>query len=74
MDVKNGPQAYAATVGLAEIELDKIEDSIRFLLTDSVDYELRTTVAQPLHTEQSMTDLCNWLTKIAGKNHVKRLC
>jgi pyruvate formate lyase activating enzyme len=72
MDVKNGPQAYAATVGLAEIELDKIEDSIRFLLTDSVDYELRTTVAQPLHTEQSMTDLCNWLTKIAGENLVKR--
>ena len=73
MDVKNGPQAYAATVGLPEMELDKIEDSIRFLLTDGVDYELRTTVAQPLHTEQSMIDLCNWLTKIAGKNHVKRL-
>lgn len=72
MDVKNGPAAYAATVGLQRLDIEKIEQSIRCLAEGAVDYELRCTVVAPLHDEASVEDMQQWLYSIAlGK--IKRL-
>ena len=46
MDVKNSPEKYALTVGLETLDMEPVEESIRFLLGGTVDYEFRTTVAK----------------------------
>ena len=72
MDVKNGPEGYAATCGLERLDLAKIEDSIRLLLENKVDYELRTTVCTPLHDAQNIQSMALWLQKLSHKK-AKRL-
>ena len=72
MDIKNGPQQYAATCGLEKMDLSKIERSIRFLTGGAVDYEFRTTVVRELHNEASITQMGKWLQNVAG-SPVKRL-
>lgn len=64
MDVKNGPSNYGATVGIPQLKLERIEESIRFLLSGSVDYELRTTVVQELHSEDSIREMGQWLSAL----------
>ena len=73
MDVKNSPALYGATVGLESIDLSRIEESIRFLLEDRVAYELRTTVVEPLHTEQTVADMCSWLLSLENGKQAKQL-
>lgn len=64
MDVKNSPAAYAQTVG-CDIALDAVEESLRFLLSGAVDYELRTTVVDELHSESAMQEIGEWLTRLS---------
>ncbi|MBQ7415904.1 MAG: anaerobic ribonucleoside-triphosphate reductase activating protein [Oscillospiraceae bacterium] len=73
MDVKNGPEAYGTTVGLAAPDLEKLEMSIRYLVEGNVDYELRTTVATPLHDEGSVEAMGQWLCKLSGGHKIRRL-
>ncbi len=72
MDIKNGPEQYAATCGLEKMDLSRIERSIRFLTGGAVDYEFRTTVVQELHNETSIAQMGKWLQNTAG-SPVKRL-
>lgn len=60
MDVKNSPSRYAKTAG-SDTDISKIDESIKFLLSDTVDYELRTTVVDELHDEASMLELAEWI-------------
>ena len=73
MDLKNGPMLYGQTGGLEKPDLSKIEESIRILLDGRVDYELRTTLVLPLHSEESVSDMARWLRKSGGGKNVKRL-
>ncbi len=73
MDIKNDPKNYGPTVGLADPDLEKIEESIRILLEETVDYEFRTTVCLPLHNENSIASMGQWLLKISGGKQAKRL-
>ena len=73
MDVKNGPDRYAETVGIEGFSLAAIEESIRLLLEDKTDYELRTTVVLPLHSEDSIAAMSAWLTALGDGKKVKRL-
>lgn len=73
MDIKNGPTLYGQTVGLENPDLAKIEESIRILLENKVDYEFRTTVVQPLHSEASIADMGRWLLTLGGGKKAKRL-
>ena len=72
MDVKNSPDRYGQTVGLEKIDLNKIEESISFLMTGAADYELRTTVVLPMHDEQAIQDMARWLLDLGGGH--KSLC
>lgn len=72
MDVKNSPRRYAKTVGLDIMDLSAIEESLRFLLTGTVDYELRTTVVSRLHDEESFRDIAGWLNELGGGVRAKR--
>lgn len=73
MDVKNGPGHYSETAGVPHICLDKIEESIQYLMAGAVDYELRTTVAKPLHDEKNIQDMADWLLKLGAGHKIKRL-
>ena len=60
MDVKNGPSHYAATTGHPGIVLDRI------LIAGDVPYELRTTVVEELHSEDSILEMGRWLSDLAA--------
>lgn len=73
MDIKNSPAQYAATCGVAKVDLEAIEESITFLLSGAVDSEFRTTVVLPLHNDASIEEMGRWLHNLAGKKAVKKL-
>ena len=60
MDVKNCPSRYAATAG-CPVDMDKIRASVEYLLSDNIDYELRTTVVDELHDGKGMLELAEWI-------------
>ena len=64
MDIKNSPSRYGQTVGLSNMDLKALEESIRYLLEHHVDYEFRTTVADELHSVQDMEDMGAWLCSL----------
>lgn len=61
MDVKNSPARYPETVGVPELDLGPIRESVAFLLEGTVDYEFRTTVVRELHDEDSFRAIGPWL-------------
>ena len=62
MDIKNSPKKYAYTCGLpSNYDLSKIEESIRFLMDGHVDFEFRTTVAKPFHSEEDFVKIGEWI-------------
>ena len=71
MDIKNCPDRYAETAGLPQINLDKIEESIRFLLSGAVKFEFRTTVVEELHNEQTVEKIGLWLERLDGVHKVQ---
>jgi len=73
MDVKNSPSRYAETVGIASPDLAAVEESLRFLMEDKVDYELRTTLVEPLHDEESITQMGRWLASLIPGRKPKQL-
>lgn len=54
MDLKSSPESYGAAVGRPDFELSEVRESIAFLLTDSVDYEFRTTVVRGIHDAEDL--------------------
>ena len=64
MDVKNCPRRYAETVGLPQAPMEKIVESLCFLMEGSVDYELRTTVVHQFHDEAAIREMGSWLRSL----------
>ena len=64
MDIKNSPSRYGQTVGLSNMDLSPLEESIRYLLERHVAYEFRTTVADELHNAQDMQEMGQWLCSL----------
>jgi pyruvate formate lyase activating enzyme len=54
MDIKNSPGGYAQACGVDDPGLSAVQESIALLLSDTVDYEFRTTVVKGLHTARSL--------------------
>lgn len=50
MDVKNTPEKYAETIGLAAAPVEKILRSAEILRRSGIAYEFRTTVIREFHT------------------------
>ena len=61
MDIKAGRSRYAAAAGVDGMRLERIDESIRFLLEGSVPYEFRTTVVRGLHTEEDFKEIGPWI-------------
>lgn len=61
MDVKNSPERYGETVGVPNLDLAPIRESVDWLLEDRVDYEFRTTVVRQFHDGDSFRAIGPWL-------------
>lgn len=61
MDVKNDKEHYGVTTGLVDFDISRVDESIRFLLSDKVDYEFRTTVVKQFHDEHSFEGIGDWI-------------
>lgn len=57
MDVKNSPEKYAKTAGIATLDFDNIKESIKIITESGVDYEFRTTVTRELHTKEDFVKI-----------------
>lgn len=60
MDIKNSPERYQQTCGGIDI-LDSVKKSAALLMSGDVTYEFRTTVCNPLHTQDGMRQIGQWL-------------
>lgn len=72
VDAKNSPAMYAKTVGKENFDITPVEESMRFLIDGELPYELRTTLVEPLHTEQTVVEMGKWLAALVpGKKPAK---
>ena len=72
MDIKNCPSRYGETAGVPNMDLSRIEQSIRYLLEGHVAFEFRTTVAQELHGVPEMEDIGKWLTALSPEKKCEK--
>ncbi len=63
MDIKNAMEKYSATSGCESLDINLINESIDFLMENTIDYEFRTTVVAELHT---VSDIKAIAKRIAG--------
>lgn len=61
MDIKNEPARYAETVGLSQLSMRRIADSVDLLFGADIRVEFRTTVTTRFHDEQSFQVIGEWL-------------
>ena len=78
MDVKNSPERYGETIGLAGFDISRIRESIEYLISNGksqddaagFDYEFRTTVVKQFHNEDSFKGIAQ-LIKGAGRYYLQ---
>lgn len=73
MDIKNSPDRYSETAGVPGIPLEKLEETMRFLLEGTLDYEFRTTVVEEFHSDESIAAIGQWLSRLSPEKKAKRL-
>ncbi len=61
MDIKNSKEKYAQTVGVDNIDMLKVQQSVEFLLSGKVGFEFRTTVVAGLHTVEDIGGIGEWI-------------
>ena len=61
MDIKNCPRRYAEAAGLPRFPLEKVEQSIRFLMKGFLPFEFRTTVVEEFHDDAAIAEIAQWL-------------
>ena len=61
MDIKNSPEKYARTAGLASLDLAPIRRSVALLMNGNADYEFRTTVVDELHEAADFEAIGAWI-------------
>lgn len=61
MDIKAGRQGYGKAAGFPNIDINRIEKSVSFLLSGSVPFEFRTTVVKELHSDRDFEDISSWI-------------
>ena len=61
MDIKNSRHKYAATCGVPGLDTAPVDRSLALLLEGRVDYELRTTLAVPLHEMADIEAMGGWI-------------
>ncbi len=61
MDIKSSLSGYEKAAGKPGMNLEKIKESVDFLLHGGRPFEFRTTVVKELHGEQEIREIGQWL-------------
>ena len=61
MDIKNSKEKYPITAG-ADVDIEKISESVDILMNSDIDYEFRTTVVKELHSVEDMKNIGKWIS------------
>ena len=61
MDIKSDKAHYAECVGLPNLDLAPIEESVALLMENKVPYEFRTTVLKPFHNSGIFDGIADWI-------------
>ena len=61
MDIKNSPARYGETVGVANIDLAPIRESVKLLMDSGIPYEFRTTIVAEYHTDADILAMGEWI-------------
>lgn len=62
MDIKNAPDKYGETAGIARVDLEAVNETVEFLKSGKVYYEFRTTVTRELHKKEDFLKIRKWLS------------
>lgn len=71
MDWKNAPDQYGITTGREDVPVEAVARSLELLLEGETPFELRTTVVEQLHDEQSFEKIRDFLRPLAAKTGKK---
>lgn len=63
MDLKSSKEGYSKAVGVENIDINLIEESVNILQASNIDHEFRTTLVKELHGEKEIEGIGNWLDK-----------
>jgi len=61
MDIKNSFDKYPLTTAINTINLDKIKQSINYIMNCNIDYEFRTTLVKEFHTEEDIIKIAHMI-------------
>ena len=61
MDIKNSPKNYGIAAGIPYIDIEKINESIEFLMENNIDFEFRTTAVKGIHTLNDFYEIGKWI-------------
>lgn len=61
MDIKSSPSGYARAAGKPDLQLEKIQESVDFLLNGTLPFEFRTTIVDELHGEKEIREIGQWI-------------
>ncbi|HJA93479.1 MAG TPA: anaerobic ribonucleoside-triphosphate reductase activating protein [Candidatus Eisenbergiella merdipullorum] len=61
MDIKSSPEHYAAAAGFPGLQINRIFQSVSFILSCGLPYEFRTTVVRELHHAEDFRSIGRWL-------------
>lgn len=61
MDIKNSKENYAKTAGIPYIDIEKINESVEFLMENNTDFEFRTTLVNGIHTKNDILKISEWI-------------
>jgi pyruvate formate lyase activating enzyme len=63
MDIKSAKDSYSEVSGV-NVDLNKIEESIRVIMNSKLDYEFRTTVIKTKHNPEILKSIAVWLNRL----------
>lgn len=61
MDIKSSRENYSKAVGIPDIDISKVEESVRLIMDSGIDYEFRTTAVKGLHIVSDFEKIGEWL-------------
>ena len=70
MDIKVSPENYSE-ITKSDIDISKIEKSIKIISSMMDYYEFRTTVIEGIHDANGIEEIAQWLNKLCGKKPQK---
>lgn len=62
MDIKTSKENYSKVCGIPSLDISPVLESVDFLLSQTIDYEFRTTVVKELHTLEDFLSIREWIS------------